>query len=139
MLIKNWRVESTASVYPKLLEWWESRSFPPIPLENLPKELFIIYTLLPSIEDVLILPIYTTGTATAWLGFPTINPHTSLSFEQKSEMFTYGIDTVSTVLKYHGCNLLITTTNLPVVSKYLESSDFTVTDENVNFYIKNIY
>lgn len=127
-------IEHTQGVYPTICKFWNSWSFPIIPIENLPKMCAVC-----SYDNIPIYAvfIYRTDSSLCWLGFPCSDKN--ISYKLKKGGLEVLVKETIQYCKNIGCKLIVTTTNSNSFGNALENSGFHLGDTNTNHYTLQLW
>lgn len=124
---------NTVEVYDKIIDWWKGHNFPPLSIDFLPEECFIISD---NNLELYAMFFYHTNSNLCWIGFPVSNPNVHSEFKKDGlEKLIKGMLEYS---KQCGYKFMFTTSPIKPVQKALMNLEFVLGDEQVNHYIKNI-
>ena len=124
---------NTLEVYDKIIDWWKGHNFPPLSIDFLPEECFIISD---NNLELYAMFFYHTNSNLCWIAFPVSNPLICKEDKKNGlELLTKGIIEYS---KQCGYKYVFTTSPVKIIQETLLKEGFILGDENVNHYIKLI-
>jgi len=124
-------MENTMDFYPTMVKWWQGHDFPPVPLIFLPEKVFIYNN---GTDDTYCCTMYKTDSLLAWVAWQISNPYIVSKKNELKEVFL----SIEEYAKELGYKLLLTTSKHTTVIDQLTTTGFTMGDDGVNHYLKEI-
>lgn len=130
MIVKNYKTED---IYDTVVSWWVGHSFPPLSIDFLPTECFIISN---EGKQLYAMFFYHTNSNLCWFAFPVSNP--DLTKEEKGNGLLKLIEGMTEYAVQNGYKFIFTTSPVKPVQDCLLENGFQLGDVNVNHYVKII-
>lgn len=127
------RLESKDMFYDTLCEWWADWKFPAVAITSLPERIFVVSN---DGVDLYAIPVYFGDSDLCWIGFVTGNKNSTKV--QRDGALEYLLDMVEYYMKGIGARIAMTVSGTPVLKRLYERSDYTMSAEGINEYIKKI-
>lgn len=129
----SYRLESKDTFYDTLCEWWADWKFPVVAITSLPERIFVVSN---DGVDLYAIPVYFGDSDLCWIGFVTGNKNSTKS--QRDGALEYLLDMVEYYMKGIGARIAMTVSGTPVLKRLYERSDYVISAEGINEYIKKI-
>jgi hypothetical protein len=127
------RLESKHTFYDTLCEWWADWKFPVVAITSLPERIFVVSN---DGVDLYAIPVYFGDSDLCWIGFVTGNKRSTKL--QRDGALEYLLDMVELHMKSLGSRIAMTVSGTPVLKRLYERSDYVISAEGINEYIKRI-
>lgn len=127
------RLESKDTFYDTLCEWWADWKFPVVAITSLPERIFVVSN---DGVDLYAIPVYFGDSDLCWIGFVTGNKRSTKL--QRDGALEYLLDMVELHMKSLGARIAMTVSGTPVLKRLYERSDYVISAEGINEYIKRI-
>lgn len=111
--------------------WWIGHKFPSIPLDVLPKKVFIYNN---GVDDTYCCTMYETDSLLAWVAWQISNPNIESNKDELNDIFKV----MTLYAKNLGYKLLFTTSKHTTVINSLLDNEFALGDDKVDHYFKTI-
>lgn len=129
----SYRLESKDTFYDTLCEWWADWKFPVVSITSLPERIFVVSN---DGVDLYAIPVYFGDSDLCWIGFVTGNKKSTKA--QRDGALEYLLDMVEYYMKGIGARIAMTVSGTPVLKRLYERSDYVISAEGINEYIKRI-
>lgn len=129
----SYRLESKDTFYDTLCEWWADWKFPVVAITSLPERIFVVSN---DGIDLYAIPVYFGDSDLCWIGFVTGNKNSTKV--QRDGALEYLLDMVEYYMKGIGARIAMTVSGTPVLKRLYERSDYVISAEGINEYIKRI-
>lgn len=129
----SYRLESKDTFYDTLCEWWADWKFPVVAITSLPERIFVVSN---DGVDLYAIPVYFGDSDLCWIGFVTGNKKSTKA--QRDGALEYLLDMVEYYMKGIGARIAMTVSGTPVLKRLYERSDYVISAEGINEYIKKI-
>jgi hypothetical protein len=129
----SYRLESKDTFYDTLCEWWTDWKFPVVAITSLPERIFVVSN---DGVDLYAIPVYFGDSDLCWIGFVTGNKNSTKA--QRDGALEYLLDMVEYYMKGIGARIAMTVSGTPVLKRLYERSDYVISAEGINEYIKKI-
>lgn len=129
----SYRVENKYDFYDTICTWWDDWNFPRFSVTSLPERIFVVSR---DGIDLYAMPVYFGDSDLCWIGFITGNKNTTKKDREGSLSFL--LSSVESHMNKLGARLCMTVSGTPVLKKLFSDSDYILSGENINEYIKNI-
>jgi len=127
------RLESKDTFYSTLCEWWADWKFPVVAITSLPERIFVVSN---DGVDLYAIPVYFGDSDLCWIGFVTGNKRSTKL--QRDGALEYLLDMVELHMKSIGARIAMTVSGTPVLKRLYERSEYVLSAEGINEYIKRI-
>lgn len=127
------RLESKDTFYSTLCEWWTDWKFPVVAITSLPERIFVVSN---DGVDLYAIPVYFGDSDLCWIGFVTGNKRSTKL--QRDGALEYLLDMVELHMKSIGARIAMTVSGTPVLKRLYERSEYVLSAEGINEYIKRI-
>lgn len=126
-------IEKTDDFYNTYEDWCNEHKFPTILRSNVEDEVFVCYNDSTPIYSIF---LWNTGSTMCLVGWPASNPFVPMAFKKGG--LDYLLKGMCVYLKKRGYKLAWTVSGTERVMKSLKKAGFTLADQNINQYIKQL-